>query len=113
MDDLNTPLARPPAKRWRLRLPLTAPQVLAGACGLFLAAFAIWSVVVDDPLGGEPTATAPQEVAPAATPAAETNQTTPASTTPDQTTVTPAAAPAPAAPAAAPASKPLDEAATG
>jgi polysaccharide deacetylase 2 family uncharacterized protein YibQ len=65
LDDLNTPLARPPAKRWRLRLPLTAPQVLAGACGLFLAAFAIWSVVVDDPLGGEPTATAPMQAKPA------------------------------------------------
>jgi polysaccharide deacetylase 2 family uncharacterized protein YibQ len=58
LDDLNTPLAGRPAKRWPLRLPVTAPQVVAGVFGLFVAVFAGWSVAVDDQLGGEPVVTA-------------------------------------------------------
>ena len=57
MDDLNTPLAGPTAKR-RLRLPISASQGLAGLLGLCLIVFAVWAVTVEDPLGGEPVATA-------------------------------------------------------
>jgi polysaccharide deacetylase 2 family uncharacterized protein YibQ len=57
VDDLNTPLAAPAAKH-RLALPISAPQVLAGALGLVLAAFVGWAAVVEDPLGGEPVGTA-------------------------------------------------------
>jgi polysaccharide deacetylase 2 family uncharacterized protein YibQ len=53
LDDLNTPLSGPKAKR-RLTLPISAPQALAGLLGLFLAVFAGWAVMVDQPLGGEP-----------------------------------------------------------
>jgi polysaccharide deacetylase 2 family uncharacterized protein YibQ len=57
LDDLNTPLAAPKTKR-RLLPPITAPQLLTGIFGLFLAVFLGWAAVVDDPLGGEPGAVA-------------------------------------------------------
>lgn len=57
MDDLNTPLAGPKAKG-RLTLPFSASHVLAGVLGLFLIVFAVRAVTVEDPLGGEPVATA-------------------------------------------------------
>lgn len=57
MDDLNTPLAAPKAKR-RLRSPISASHLLVGALGFFLAMFAVWVVTFEDPLGGEPAATA-------------------------------------------------------
>lgn len=37
---------------------MSGPQVAAGALGLILAVFAGWAVLVEDPLGGEPIATA-------------------------------------------------------
>lgn len=56
-DDLNKPLTRPaprPSARWRpLLLPLVT-LVLAAAVLTGLG----WAILVDDPLGGEPTATA-------------------------------------------------------
>jgi polysaccharide deacetylase 2 family uncharacterized protein YibQ len=57
LDDLNTPLAAPKAKRW-LRSPISAPHLLVGVLGLFLTMFAVWVVTFEDPLGGEPVATA-------------------------------------------------------
>ena len=57
MDDLNTPLAGPKAKR-RLTLPISAPHVLAGIFGLILAVFVAWAMMVQDPFGGEPVAVA-------------------------------------------------------
>jgi len=57
LDDLNTPLAGPKAKR-RLLPPISASQVFTGVFGLIFAAFAAWVVTVDDPLGGEPVVTA-------------------------------------------------------
>lgn len=55
MDDLSTPLGqnkdKPPSK-----LPLSAPQIVAGLLGLFGAAVVGWALFGNDPLGGEPVA---------------------------------------------------------
>ena len=57
MDDLTTPLAGRKTER-RLKLPISLSHVLAGFLGLFLIVFAVWTVTVEDPLGGEPVAVA-------------------------------------------------------
>jgi uncharacterized protein len=57
-DDLSAPLGQHPAKR-RLGLPISVPQLIAGALALFLVVFVVWAVVADDPFGGEPTAVVP------------------------------------------------------
>jgi hypothetical protein len=64
LDDLNTPLAGPAARRRLWRLPVTAPQVAAGALALFLIVFVAWSMLADNPLGGEPFATASLQAIP-------------------------------------------------
>jgi hypothetical protein len=53
-DELSTPLGQNAKKRRRFRLPITIPQVIAGALASIVLAFAGWAVVVSDPLGGEP-----------------------------------------------------------
>jgi len=54
-DDLNAPLGQ--GKQNRLsKLPAAAPQILAGALGLFGIVVVAWAIFVNDPLGGEPTA---------------------------------------------------------
>jgi hypothetical protein len=53
-DDLNAPLGQDKPKK--LPLPAAAPQILAGALGLFGIAVVGWAIFVNDPLGGEPTA---------------------------------------------------------
>jgi len=56
-DDLSAPLGQNAKKtRRRLTLPITIPQVVAGALGLFLGVCVVWAVAVNDPLGGEPIA---------------------------------------------------------
>jgi hypothetical protein len=40
-------------------LPISTPQVIAAALALFLGAFVVWAVVVDDPFGGEPIVAVP------------------------------------------------------
>jgi len=57
LDDLNTPLSLPKGPR-RKRFPISAQHVLVGILGSFLAVFAVWTVMVEDPHGGEPMATA-------------------------------------------------------
>lgn len=61
MDDLNTPLGKRPARsnaRWKaLVLPL-----ITGVLGAMVVAALAWVVLVDDPLGGEPVATAAIEI---------------------------------------------------
>ena len=61
MDDLNTPLGRKPARgnaRWKsLVLPL-----FTGVLGALIIAALAWVILVDDPLGGEPMATATIEL---------------------------------------------------
>jgi polysaccharide deacetylase 2 family uncharacterized protein YibQ len=54
-DDLNAPLGQDKRKGLP-KLPAAAPQILAGALGLFAILVAAWAIFVNDPLGGEPTA---------------------------------------------------------
>ena len=54
-DDLNAPLGQHKRKRL-LNLPVSAPQLLAGALGLSGVVVVAWAAFVNDPLGGEPTA---------------------------------------------------------
>jgi len=54
-DDLNTPLGQDKQKRLR-KLPVAAPQLLAGMLGLFGLLVMSWALFVNDPLGGEPVA---------------------------------------------------------
>ncbi len=57
-DDLSAPLGQQPAKR-RWRLPVSVSQVIAGALALFFAAFVVWAIVGENPLGGEPVVAVP------------------------------------------------------
>lgn len=73
MDELNAPLGQdrpgPDQKKKRSlpKLPVSGPQILAGLLGLFGLVVVSWALVVNDPLGGEPTAVvsakAPSETA--------------------------------------------------
>ncbi len=54
-DDLNAPLGQDKRKKGP-KLPAAAPQLLAGALGLFGIAVVAWGIFVNDPLGGEPMA---------------------------------------------------------
>jgi uncharacterized protein len=54
-DDLNAPLGQHKRKRL-LNLPVSAPQLLAGALGLSGVVVVAWAALVNDPLGGEPIA---------------------------------------------------------
>jgi len=56
-DDLSAPLGRQPRKRRRIKIPV--PQIIAAALAAFLGIFVLWTLVADDPLGGEPMAVAP------------------------------------------------------
>ena len=55
-DDLSAPLGQNKKPQRRFALPATPAQLIAGALALVLATFAVWAVVADDPLGGEPMA---------------------------------------------------------
>jgi polysaccharide deacetylase 2 family uncharacterized protein YibQ len=57
-DDLNAPLGQQLKKR-RITLPFTTSQALAGALALFLGVFVLWTVLGDNPFGGEPMVVAP------------------------------------------------------
>ena len=73
LDELNAPLGqdKPGPDRKKKRrlptLPVSGPQVLAGLMGLFGLVVVAWALIVNDPLGGEPTAVvsakAPSETA--------------------------------------------------
>jgi uncharacterized protein len=57
-DELSTPLGqhkirKPPLRRSRLLL-----RLIAGALSLWLVVFGGWAMIVDNPYGGEPVATA-------------------------------------------------------
>jgi uncharacterized protein len=54
-DELNTPLGQHKLKRLP-KLPVSAPQLLAGALGLSGLVVVAWAAFVNDPLGGEPVA---------------------------------------------------------
>jgi uncharacterized protein len=61
LDDLNTPLGKKPARvdaRWKsLVLPL-----ITGVLGIMVVVALAWVILVDNPLGGEPMATAKIEL---------------------------------------------------
>jgi len=60
-DDLNAPLGQGQLKR-RRKFPVSVPQVIAAALAIFVGAFAIWAVVADNPLGGEPMVAVPVDL---------------------------------------------------
>jgi uncharacterized protein len=58
-DELSAPLGQNAKKKntsRRFTLPVRISHIVAGALGLFVLAFAVWALAVDDPLGGEPIA---------------------------------------------------------
>jgi hypothetical protein len=71
-DELSAPLGQKAKKKKRrsFRLPITVPQVIAGALALFVLACGGWAVMVDDPLGGEPMAVVATSADPPKDPAA-------------------------------------------
>jgi polysaccharide deacetylase 2 family uncharacterized protein YibQ len=62
LDELNAPLGQDKSgpdqkKKRRLpKFPVAGPQILAGVMGLFGLVVVSWALIVNDPLGGEPTA---------------------------------------------------------
>ena len=63
VDDLNAPLGQDKQKRLP-NLPVSAPQLLAGALGLSGVVVVAWAAFVNDPLGGEPIAVVATKVTP-------------------------------------------------
>ncbi|MBV9557371.1 MAG: divergent polysaccharide deacetylase family protein, partial [Pseudolabrys sp.] len=57
-EDLNVdvPLGKDKKKRKAPALPVAMPQLVAGVLGLSVVAVGAWTLLVDDPLGGEPMA---------------------------------------------------------
>lgn len=55
-DDLSAPLGQDRPRKRRYRLPFSAPQAIAGACGLFLVTFLGFAIFNNNPMGGEPLA---------------------------------------------------------
>ena len=55
-DDLNAPLGQAKPKGRLPKLPVAAPQILAGVLALGGLVVVGWAMVADDPLGGEPMA---------------------------------------------------------
>jgi len=53
-DDLSAPLGQRTKTKKRFALPVTVPQLIAGALTLCLSTVAGWALFVDDPFGGEP-----------------------------------------------------------
>jgi len=64
-DDFNAPLGQHLKKR-RARLPVSPAQVIAGGLALFLGIFVVWTVLGNNPFGGEPVAVVPINVHPGA-----------------------------------------------
>ncbi len=100
-DDLNAPLGQDKRKGLP-KLPAAAPQILAGALGLFGIVVVAWAIFVNDPLGGEPTAVVAtgSPVIPQAKPAGDGEQHSrhdgpPSDQAPSTNVVIPAAAPPP------------------
>jgi polysaccharide deacetylase 2 family uncharacterized protein YibQ len=62
-DDLNAPLGLGKAKQLS-KLPVSAPQILAGALGLSGLVVVGWAMFVHDPLGGQPVAVVETKLVP-------------------------------------------------
>jgi len=96
VDDLNAPLGQD--KRRRLpNIPLSAPQLLAGALGLSGVVVVAWAAFVNDPLGGEPIAVVATKVAPTSVSARDSDRDGKQHSRHDGTTSSPPDASAPAA----------------
>lgn len=54
-DDLNAPLGQTTPKS-RFKLPVAAPQIIAGLLALSGLVVVVWAIVANNPLGGEPMA---------------------------------------------------------
>ena len=54
-DDLDAPLGTD-KKTTSLKLPVTLPQIVAGVLGLSIVVVGAWTMLADDPYGGEPVA---------------------------------------------------------
>jgi uncharacterized protein len=72
-DDLNAPLGQD-KRKGLLKLPVSAPQLLAGALGLSGIVVVAWSALVNDPLGGEPVAVVAAKLPPATQTARESDR---------------------------------------
>jgi polysaccharide deacetylase 2 family uncharacterized protein YibQ len=57
-DDLDRPLGTQPRRQPKIALPVLLPRIALGFGGLFLLIFVLWTAIADNPLGGEPLATA-------------------------------------------------------
>lgn len=55
-DDLSAPLGQDRPRKRQYRLPFSAPQAIAGLCGLFLTTFLGFAIFNHNPMGGEPLA---------------------------------------------------------
>jgi len=53
-DDLSAPLGQTAPRKRRFRLPISAPQAIAGVLGAVLLGFLGFAIFGDNPLGGEP-----------------------------------------------------------
>jgi polysaccharide deacetylase 2 family uncharacterized protein YibQ len=60
-DDLNAPLGRVTTKK-RPVLPIVLGKAIVGGLAVFVGVFAVWALMVDDPLGGEPMVVVSTEV---------------------------------------------------
>jgi hypothetical protein len=69
-DDLNAPLGLK-KKRTQFKLPPYSKPIAAVVLGLLIATFAVWALVNNDPLGGEPMATIKVDLTADAGPAPE------------------------------------------
>jgi uncharacterized protein len=106
-DDLNAPLGQDSAnKKRRLALPFSPIKAIAGALGLALATFVLWTTFSNDPLGGEPVVIVsadPSGKAPASNPA--TAEVTPLKPETAPGAVVPSGAPVPPGTATPPGSQ--------
>ena len=53
-DDISAPLGLRKSKPQRVVLPVRPPHVIAAALGLIVIGVVAWTVIADDPFGGEP-----------------------------------------------------------
>ena len=55
-DDLSAPLGQTAPRKRRFRLPVSAPQAIAGVLGAVLLGFLGFAIFGNNPMGGEPVA---------------------------------------------------------
>ena len=61
-DDLTAPLGREQTSKRRFALSIGMPQFFIGALSLSVVVFAVWAMIADDPLGGEPAVLVPTDL---------------------------------------------------